>query len=335
MAGSPILAPTAVQQFFDNNGNPLGAGTLAFYLAGTSTPTPAYSDPGLSVPYANPIVLDAGGRIPGPGELWLDASVNYKEVLQNSSGATIWTADNLSSYANAVVSVSASGANQVITVPNAPIVSIEMTNSALASIAGFTGGKPGQLLVIRSAGTGQVDLLYQNAAASVTDRLSNFVSSGNTSLAAGSGSAVYVRYSGGAWNMLAHEQGAWISVPLSASNYSASAGMVWTVPSAGYAQRYRLNGRTLFLQWFLYSTGISGTAGNSLFLNNTGWGNYSAASTSATAPLSLASDAGTFLPAYASVTSASQIAITKTTGANWTVTASGTYLYGSMILDVT
>src|SRR5262245_46972382 len=85
------LSPVAIQQFFDNNGDPLAGGTLWFYQAGTDTPTPAYSDLALTIPLSNPVVLDAAGRAP---ELFL-AGLTYKQVLKNSLGTTIWTADNI------------------------------------------------------------------------------------------------------------------------------------------------------------------------------------------------------------------------------------------------
>ena len=51
-------------QFFDNNGDPLAGGKLTFYATGTTTLTTTYSDSAETVPNANPVILDASGRMP-------------------------------------------------------------------------------------------------------------------------------------------------------------------------------------------------------------------------------------------------------------------------------
>lgn len=91
---SGTLAPVGPSQFFDNNGDPLSAGKLYTYLAGTSTPSPTYSEYTLTTANANPVVLDAAGRC----VLYLD-SLSYKFILKDSNDATIWTQDNLASVA--------------------------------------------------------------------------------------------------------------------------------------------------------------------------------------------------------------------------------------------
>ncbi len=90
------LSPVGKQQFFDDNGDPLAAGLLYTYSAGTSTPAVTYSDPDLAVIHqnANPIVLDSAGRC----TIYLDAS-SYKYVLKTSAGVTVWTQDDIQSYA--------------------------------------------------------------------------------------------------------------------------------------------------------------------------------------------------------------------------------------------
>lgn len=85
------LMPALNQQYFDNNGNVLAGGKLASFLAGTSTPTPTYTDSGLLVPHANPIVLDAAGRA---GAVYLDA-LSYKFTLRTSADVLLWTVDNV------------------------------------------------------------------------------------------------------------------------------------------------------------------------------------------------------------------------------------------------
>lgn len=80
-------------QFFDDNGVPLAGGLLYTYTAGTTTAATTYtSSTGLSA-HANPIVLDAGGRV--PEEVWLTANTSYKFVLQDSNNVLIGSWDNI------------------------------------------------------------------------------------------------------------------------------------------------------------------------------------------------------------------------------------------------
>jgi hypothetical protein len=91
-----LLSPVGgvAAQFFDNNGNPLSGGKLFSYAAGTTTPAVTYtSSLGVTV-HTNPIVLDAGGRVPG-GEIWLTDGFQYKFVLQTSTNVLIATYDNI------------------------------------------------------------------------------------------------------------------------------------------------------------------------------------------------------------------------------------------------
>jgi microcystin-dependent protein len=79
-----ILVPVGKQQFFDNNGDPLSAGTVDFYIPATTTRKNTWSDSACTILNANPVVLDAAGRasIYGQGD--------YRQVVKNSSGATIF-----------------------------------------------------------------------------------------------------------------------------------------------------------------------------------------------------------------------------------------------------
>jgi len=73
----------------DGNGNTLPGAKLYFYTTGTSTPKNTYSDAGLSVPNANPVVADANGLF---GPIYL-ASGDYKAILKDSADVTVWTVD--------------------------------------------------------------------------------------------------------------------------------------------------------------------------------------------------------------------------------------------------
>jgi hypothetical protein len=91
---SVLLSPYGIgQQFFDDNGLPLAGGLIYTYQAGSSTPLVTYTTNGGTIANANPIVLDAAGRV--PQEIWLLTGFSYKFVLQNADAVLIQTLDNI------------------------------------------------------------------------------------------------------------------------------------------------------------------------------------------------------------------------------------------------
>lgn len=80
-------------QFFDNNGSPLTGGKLHVYQAGTTTPVTTYTSSAGTTPNANPVVLDAAGRV--SEEIWLTQGALYKFVLKDSDNVEIWSKDNI------------------------------------------------------------------------------------------------------------------------------------------------------------------------------------------------------------------------------------------------
>lgn len=87
------LAPILNNQLFDANGNPLNAGKVYTYLAGTTTPVATYTDDTGVTPQSNPIVLNSLGLSASP--VWLAGGVSYKFVIQNSSSVVLWTVDDV------------------------------------------------------------------------------------------------------------------------------------------------------------------------------------------------------------------------------------------------
>lgn len=89
MVGTINLSLT---QQLDEYGNPLSGGKLYFIQAGTiSTPQNAFQDTALSIPWPNPITLDAAGRIP---QFFL-ADGQIKVRLQDVNGVVKFQQDNL------------------------------------------------------------------------------------------------------------------------------------------------------------------------------------------------------------------------------------------------
>jgi len=75
-------------QYFDNNGKPLSGGKLYFYLPETLTDLTTYSDSGETIENANPVVLDADGRLP---DVFFTGQA--KLVIKNSAEVLIDSAD--------------------------------------------------------------------------------------------------------------------------------------------------------------------------------------------------------------------------------------------------
>ncbi len=78
------LLPNARQQFVDLNCNPLVAGRVYFYVAGTLIPKDTWQDASQTILNTNPVVLDSRGQATIYG------SGTYRQVLQDSRGNTIW-----------------------------------------------------------------------------------------------------------------------------------------------------------------------------------------------------------------------------------------------------
>lgn len=110
-------------QFFDNNGDPLSGGKIYTYVAGTTTPLTTYTTATGTIPHTNPIVLDAAGKVPSGGEIWLDATIKYKFVLKTSTDVLLNTYDNVGGNFNTSLLVSnfvGDGTTTVYTLIGAP-----------------------------------------------------------------------------------------------------------------------------------------------------------------------------------------------------------------------
>ena len=162
---SPLLIPVGYQ-FLSNSGAPLAGGSLTTYAAGTASPLATFSDDGLSVQNPNPIPLNAAGRCAsGTGSGAVEVNVypqgaSYKLVLQDASGTTIWTHDNIDPAAPwnlgaafpLGVTGGVSGAIPYFSSTTVEAVSALLTNHALI-IGGGTGNPPKTVAALL---TGQV-----------------------------------------------------------------------------------------------------------------------------------------------------------------------------------
>lgn len=85
---TPIVQPHVT--FVDGAGSPCATCKLYTDAAGTTTPLATYADATGTSQNTNPIVLDAAGG----ANIWMGAN-SYKFILKDSSGATIWTVDQV------------------------------------------------------------------------------------------------------------------------------------------------------------------------------------------------------------------------------------------------
>lgn len=102
---SPVGGVAA--QFFTSTGAVLTGGKLYTYAAGTTTPVTTYTSSQGNVAWTNPIVLDAAGRVPSGGEIWLTNGLIYKFVLKDSNDVLIGTYDYIYGIGDVTLPISA------------------------------------------------------------------------------------------------------------------------------------------------------------------------------------------------------------------------------------
>lgn len=115
---SGLNAPWFLQQFVDPaNGKPLAGGKLYFFVAGSTTlPKNVYTDFALTMPWTQPLILDAGGYAP---EYFMESGL-YKVVVVQAGGnpdSPVYTRDNVSGTNNGG---SVSSATYLTEIPSFP-----------------------------------------------------------------------------------------------------------------------------------------------------------------------------------------------------------------------
>jgi hypothetical protein len=335
-----VALAVPVVQFVDGNGAPYAGGQLFAYIAGTLTPQATFTDSTDATPNANPVILDANGR----AVVYL-GPFNYKFILKNALGSTVWTQDNVPALApfNTTATNTASIAalqpgvltsattgfvtSQALPAGNGPLI-IRFTNASSLGVLGFAPGLLWQRLTVLAVGTGQVSFSYNDAGAPVGSKIITFITAGGTFLSAGLGSAEFV-YDGGRWVMVAHEQGAWITPPFAAVNFFGSASMTWTVTAGEVATcSFYQKGHMVSVVFQILLSTVGGTLAPTLEISNLAWGGNFASGT-AVGPTALSLDAGVL--AQSTVTaSGGNLLIQKTAGGNWaasTLTNSQTFSF--------
>ena len=102
-AQTAALLPNALQQYLDNNGNPLSSGTVGFYYPSTLNLKSVWQDSGEATPWTNPITLDAGGKPPG-GSGGIYGQGVYRQIVKDVNGNLIWDAVTSAPGTNSIIS---------------------------------------------------------------------------------------------------------------------------------------------------------------------------------------------------------------------------------------
>lgn len=168
-------APFVLQQYFDNNGDPLSAGGMCVFRAGTSTLASSYTTSGGSTANANPLLFNSAGR-PSSNGFFLVPGQSYKLVLVDFTGiavpacspingVTIWTQDNIEATP---------GSSAAVDIPDATA-----GESLAAGDAVFLSNGAGSL----NAGQWyrmDADLTYRSTSATMVGVVPNAINSGAT-----------------------------------------------------------------------------------------------------------------------------------------------------------
>lgn len=108
------LAPFPIFRAFDSLGKPLAGGQLFTYVAGTTTLKATFTDDTGATANTNPVILDSRGE----ARVWLDGP--YSMTLQDASGVTQWTVDNVTGVGSGEGSVTPVNASEWLAQVDSP-----------------------------------------------------------------------------------------------------------------------------------------------------------------------------------------------------------------------
>ena len=175
---------------------------------------------------------------------------------------------------------------------------LRCNNASLLTITGFTAGgsapTSGDIVDVVSVNA-QVEFDHQTGSTAAY-QLTNWVTVGNTPLAANSGTARYI-YDGTTtkWRLVAHQQGTWIAQAYSAGNFTSDVG-TFTVEAGDVAKNvYWVRGKQLTIQIRLDGWSTTSTPGA---IRSAYPGSYLDLGTNYAAIASSARDNGTAINAY-------------------------------------
>lgn len=203
------------------------------------------------------------------------------------------------------------------------------------AITGFAGGMAGLQVTLKNITAAKIaTFAHDSGSSSAGNKLKNIATSWLTPVAPG-GSATY-QYDGTDWQLIAHEQGAWITPAFAAGNYTGVGGGSWTVGAGDVtanANGYRLTGRTLEIMWTLATTTVAGTVGN-LSIGNGAWGGFTAAKATTVTHSYSDNGAAEVLGSASVVAGGAALLINRLAGANWSAATDATATKGQIRIEV-
>jgi hypothetical protein len=158
---------TLIPQFFDSSGNPLNGGTLETYVAGTVSTLATYptNADALAGTNANStsISINASGYPSSGGTVigvFLKPGKQYKFILKDSTGTTIYSLDNISNLTDTLLDGNGNEVIKLVGVASA-VNEITVTNAITGTkpIIAATGDDTNVGLKIKTKGIGTLDLL--------------------------------------------------------------------------------------------------------------------------------------------------------------------------------
>lgn len=119
LSGQGTLTPTPYQVLSDSNGNPIVAGKVCTYVAGSATPATTYADAAYLSSNTNPIVTDSSGRWTAflvPGQSYKFVIYSNDGTANTCNGTILKTQDNVSAVPTSSNNIDVSGtAGEAIT----------------------------------------------------------------------------------------------------------------------------------------------------------------------------------------------------------------------------
>lgn len=159
-----------IPQFLDSSGNPLSGGTLNTYVAGTSTTLATYptNADAIAGTNANPtsISINTNGYPSNSNVIvgvFLKPGKQYKFILKDGAGTTVYTLDNISNLTDAIYDANNNEVLKLVGVSSA-INEITITNSITGNnpTISATGDDTNINISIKPKGSGSAQLIDSN-----------------------------------------------------------------------------------------------------------------------------------------------------------------------------
>lgn len=200
------------------------------------------------------------------------------------------------------------------------------------ALTGIAGGVVGQVFVLKNTGTKIATGAHNSGSSSAGNKLFNLVTSAPTPVAA-NGYIAY-QHDGTQWQLIGHEQGAWITPTFDAANFTGAGAMTVTVTAGDVTTyAYRLVGRTLLLAWYVDTITIGGTPSNDIHVAILGGFTSTKYIVNASVYLS---DNGTKIGGFATANGSQTIlSVQRLDLAVFAASANNTSMYGSLMFEVT